>query len=343
MMATPAGTYSLAPFHPPSGIATGQHGRVLGITCIGDPSSGKEDGLPTQFIAAPLLGNTVDSFGEIWLSNGCCSVSERDGLRYSQDENILYGVVELDESDFDAQDGLPLLKATESAYLRIFHLLDALGYPHLWRVWNYFSAINAEQGELERYRQFNIGRQNAFLAAGRLSADSIPAACALGTASGALTIAFMAGRLAPLPIENPRQTSAYHYPSEYGPRSPTFSRAVIARPPGQELLFISGTASIVGHRTVHPGDPLGQTRETVANLHAVLEEANRLTLAAPYTLADLRYRVYLRHREDFPGISALLEKETAPRAQVVYVQADICRADLLVEIEAMASQSVGQC
>ena len=103
---------------------------------------------------------------------------------------------------------------------------------------------------LERYRQFNIGRQDAFLDSHRGATGNVPAASAIGLAGGPLSVAFLAGATPALAVENPRQVSAYLYPADYGPRSPTFSRAVRATLSGQEALFVSGTASIVGHRTV---------------------------------------------------------------------------------------------
>jgi enamine deaminase RidA (YjgF/YER057c/UK114 family) len=113
-------------------------------------------------------------------------------------------------------------------------------------------------------------------------------------AGGALSIAFMAGKAPAVPLENPRQVSAYNYPADYGPRSPTFSRGALGYLPGQEILFISGTASIVGHQTVHPGDVAGQCRECIANIAAVLGEANRQRRSAPFALDELVYRVYVR-------------------------------------------------
>jgi chorismate lyase / 3-hydroxybenzoate synthase len=167
----------------------------------------------------------------------------------------------------------------------------------------------------------------------------VPAACALGTEHGPLTIAFMAGRTPPTPVENPRQISAYDYPIDHGPRSPTFSRAVLAHLPGQEMMFVSGTASIVGHETVHVGDVAGQARETVANIAALLAAANDKCRSAPFALGDLRLRAYLRHAEDHARVAPILNELLG--TPVVYVRADICRPDLLVEIEAVASHSLG--
>ncbi len=151
----------------------------------------------------------------------------------------------------------------------------------------------------ERYRQFNTARRHALRASGRAVAGSVPAASALGADSESpLVIYFLAGQVAPVFVENPRQVSAYHYPQQYGPHSPAFSRAALLRQAGSLALFISGTASIVGHRSLHIGDTAAQTRETLTNIEALLGEANRLAGGAHFDLDALAYKVYVRR----PGI-----------------------------------------
>lgn len=265
-----------------------------------------------------------------------------EGIAWRRAGDILFGVIDLDEAEFAAvTDRPPLQAASEAAYDRIFRLLEAQALPHLWRVWNYMADINAETHGLERYRQFNIGRQDAFIAHHRSATGNVPAACAIGLAAGPLSIAFLAGLAPAVPVENPRQVSAYRYPAEYGPRTPLFSRAALVHPPGQEILFVSGTASIVGYQTVHHDDVAGQCREAMANIAAVVAEANRGTRSRPFALDELVYRVYVRHAADFPAIRDTLAPQIGG-ADVLYVQADICRADLLVEIEAMASHTLGK-
>jgi enamine deaminase RidA (YjgF/YER057c/UK114 family) len=234
----------------------------------------------------------------------------------------------------DETERTPLRQAAEFAYREIFGLLGALGFPYLYRVWNYMPDINGESHGIERYRQFNIGRQDGFLALRRPPVGNVPAACALGSADGPLGVCFLAGRAEPLPIENPRQASAYRYPRQYGPRPPTFSRASLARIGGQEVLFVSGTASIVGHQSRHPGDVAAQTRETLANLDAIVEEANRQAAGTRFSLEQLQCKVYARRPDDAPAIRAELDRHPGFPAQAVFLQADICRRDLLVEIEA---------
>ena len=316
--------------------------RVLGASSIGLLPADNVAGWPLQSISAPLLGRSGDSLQEIWRLDTACQSGVSEGISYRRAGPLLFGVIELAESSF-AEAVCPLQAATEEAYRRIFRLIEREGLPHLWRVWNYLAEINRESDGLERYRQFNIGRQDAFLEFSRGATGNVPAACAIGLASGPLSIAFMAGDQPALQVENPRQVSAYNYPASYGPRSPTFSRAALVYLPGQEVLFISGTASIVGHQTVHPGDVAGQCVESLANVAAVLAEANLASRGAAYQLENLAYRVYVRHAADFPVIRDLLLARLGAMAQLVYLQADICRSDLLIEIEAMATQALENC
>lgn len=296
--------------------------------------------LPVVRVNTPLLGQSENVF-ELWCAGQPVSFGQRGGVRYSFNGDLLFGVVTLLESDFAAEcagvgSASPLQRGTKQAFQDIFGLLDELDYPYILRIWNYFPAINQESYGLERYRQFNIGRQVGFAACGRSLTDNIPAACALGTVGGQLAIYFIAGRNKPIVIENPRQISAYHYPLDYGPRSPTFSRASLGRMAGQEVLFISGTASIIGHRSVHIGDVVAQTRETLVNIDAVVEAANRLSENASYDLASLSYKVYVRRTEDVGGVHSELQRILGSNVRAIYLHADICRQDLLVEIEATA-------
>lgn len=314
--------------------------RLLGGAVVGAAGSRAvsiEATFPLQHIADAVPDGGASLV--LWFSDMPCRHAARDGIRYASDGRVLYGVVEVDEAAFAAE-RFALSGATRDAYRRIFALLDREGYPHLWRTWNYLARINDEAQGLERYRQFNIGRHDAFAARGGFTAASMPAACALGAADGPLSIAFMAGRAPSLAIENPRQIAAYDYPADYGPRSPSFARAALAQLPGQELLFVSGTASIVGHETIHIGDVAAQMRESLANITVVVLEANRhspCSGAAPWRTDALAYRAYVRRAEDV-AVARHTLREVLGKVEVTYVQADVCRTELLVEVEAFGTR-----
>jgi chorismate lyase/3-hydroxybenzoate synthase len=312
---------------------------VLGVATFDSiPPSLEVKDVPVADIRTPVLGPGGE-FWEIWRTGQRLESGQRAGVRYRHGAEILFGCISVPEADVPGQRGKSgLHAATERAYLEIFATLDELAYPHLLRVWNYVPEINADTHGMERYRQFNSARRVALIACGRDLAGNVPAACALGSAPGSpLVIYFLASRKAPTLIENPRQTSAYHYPSQYGPK-PAFSRASVLQESHGAILFISGTASIVGHRTVHAGDVAAQTRETLANVEALLGEANRVVgpdFGAPrFDLETLAYKVYVRNSADLPVIQSQLRAVLGSQAQLMYLRADICRQDLLVEVEA---------
>lgn len=319
---------------------------MLGALCF---MTGAQPHLPSDLdipcLCVPMPRVDADeSVCEIWYANGAVKHGRRGDIAYRHDAEVLFGVVQFSEAHFTADpDRTSLQQATESAYRQIFDLLESLNYPYLFRFWNYIADINTHSFGLERYWQFNLGRQEAFLAHGREIIGNVPAACALGfepqSGKATLTIAFLAGRVAPRNIENPRQTSAYQYPPQYGPRSPTFSRATLVTMAGRDVLFISGTASIVGHATLHPDDVVAQTRETVTNIEAVLAEANAASRKTHFDLASLHYKVYLRHASDLDAVRAELARLVGSELHAIYLQADVCRQDLLLEIEATAGFS----
>ncbi|HYC37888.1 MAG TPA: hypothetical protein VEC19_15775 [Usitatibacter sp.] len=268
---------------------------------------------------------------EVWTGQAPVVRGSRGRTRYTVAGELLFGVLSLAESEG------PIRDRAQRAYAEIFSLIEALGHPHVLRFWNYFPRINDEEDGLERYRLFTLGRYAAFEAVDRVHPESIPAACALGTHDDALTVYFVASRHPGLRVENPRQVNAWQYPREYGPKSPTFARAVLYPATDPSTLFVSGTASIVGHRTLHAGDVAAQSRETVANLEALFGEAERIAGIGSFPLRAASFKVYVRHAEDTAIVKQELAKLLGP-ADMNFLRADICRADLLMEIEAMASR-----
>ena len=323
--------------------------NVLGVVGFARPPAiGKQ--VPKAATSTPALGTDTE-LCEVWrLADPGIGIPrgavQRGRVHYRFSDGVLFGCLSIEEREVEAlreealctdaaDDARALLRATEEAYEEIFAVLDTTQHRHLIRIWNYVPAINAAAGGEERYRLFNSARQAAFRKSGRAIMGSVPAACALGSpAQSPICIYFVAARRAPIVIENPRQTSAYHYPPKFGKHSPTFSRACISSHSQQANLFISGTASIVGHETTHPGNAAAQTRETLANINALLEEANRVAGSARYALDTLKLKVYVRHASDLSAIRGVLSREL-PAGNPLYLHADICREDLLVEIEAM--------
>lgn len=322
--------------------------NVLGI--VGFERLPAIDGAPTPIAASmtPPLGLS-SNLCEVWRVTGPAvqmvnGAAARSRVHYRFCEELLFGCITLDERVIQAGSTMSgradgnsgaLVQATGIAYREIFAVLKETQHPHLIRIWNYLPEINREANGEERYRHFNAARQLAFRDSGRAALSTVPAASALGSPAGSpISIYFLAARQLPRMIENPRQTSAYHYPPKFGRHSPMFSRACVLSETQGTNLFVSGTASIVGHETIHAGDVAAQTRETMANIAALLDEANRVVAAAHYSLDALKFKVYVRRPTDLAAIERTLAVSLRPSTSIVYLRADVCREDLLVEIEA---------
>jgi len=229
-------------------------------------------------------------------------------------------------------------EVVEAAYDRLFAVAADAGCRQLLRAWNYLPAINAGQGDAERYRRFCLGRGRALERAGYGDTE-VCAGTAIGGDEACMRIYLLCAPRPGINIENPRQVSAYRYPRQYGPRSPSFARATALAGPGEAmLLMISGTASVVGHRSLHAGDVEAQLEEVIHNLETLLlESADKLGRPglAEFDAGSL-LRVYVRHAADWPGIDKRL-RERWPDAQLAGLRGDVCRSDLLVEIEAVNS------
>lgn len=265
---------------------------------------------------------------EVWRTTRPVRTDLDGEVRLSEDGALQFGVIELTEPGTDATD----IQATaEAAYRRLVETTARRGYPHLLRVWNYLDGITAGEGDAERYRTFCVGRARG------LAFDdpgALPAATAIGRVDGARTLQvyWLAAREPGLPLENPRQLSAYRYPRQYGPQPPSFARAML--PPSGVPLLISGTAAIVGHASQHADCATTQVDETLANIEALLAAAHARQPSLPLQMgAETRLKVYVRDLDDLPRVAAHLDARLGAEVPRLVLHAAICRRELRVEID----------
>jgi chorismate lyase/3-hydroxybenzoate synthase len=265
---------------------------------------------------------------EIWQGSSPVEHGVSDNVRWSANETVLFGAIEIDEVDGDIE------SAAANAYALMSSFLTRCGFPHLLRTWNYLDAVTEGDGDQERYRRFCVGRVRGLRA---LDEAALPAATCIGRFDGVrrLQVYWLAAREPGLPLENPRQVSAFRYPRQYGPQSPSFSRALLPPPATGLPLLQSGTAAIVGHVSQHTGAVLEQLDETLVNLQSLVDAARvqRPDLTAQLGAASL-LKVYVRRAEDMPAIAARMAELPGAPAFVV-LHAEVCRAELLVEIEGL--------
>jgi chorismate lyase/3-hydroxybenzoate synthase len=284
-----------------------------------DFGTAADDASDPRHLRVPLPPLDTEAPGEHWSVDGEVSHGRAGALRWAAGGGWRFVAVEIDEAGCGGIEA-----ASERAYAVLLAHVAASPEPHLQRIWNYLGAINAGEGDGERYRLFCSGRARGLAARG---ITAYPAATAIGHhgRDGLLQVYALCATQAGEALENPRQVSAWKYPRQYGPTAPSFARAM--RLPGGALA-ISGTAAVIGHASHHAGDVNAQADEAVANLHALLERA-----ALPAFDAASPLKVYVRRRQDAGHIRAALAQHLDPAVPRILLHGDICRRELLVEID----------
>ena len=240
------------------------------------------------------------------------------------------------------------------AFGQLRGLFDNAGvrFDQIIRTWLYLGGIVDDDGPTQRYMELNRARTDFFqgttFLTGRLPqghpTEVYPASTGIGTDGRGISmsaIALVTDRpdIIAVPLENPQQTAAYDYSACYGPKSPKFSRAMALSCGDYTTIFISGTASIIDSETRHVGDAAAQTDQTLDNIAALISEENLSGHRLPGLGATLEglglVRVYIKRQEDYAQVRAVCERRLG-ELPTIYALADVCRPELLVEIEGIA-------
>ena len=226
------------------------------------------------------------------------------------------------------------------------------------RTWFYLGGIVDNDGPVQRYKELNRARTDFFRdirflngsAPAERQRGNYPASTGIGTAGRGIVLSAIAlvsdrSDIRAVPLENPRQMAAYDYAASHSPQSPKFSRAMVLSCGTYTTIFISGTASITHSQTRHPGDAVRQTEETLDNIAALIAEENLARHGLPglgTSLASLGFaRVYIKRPEDYMAVRSICEQRLG-MLPTIYAIADICRPELLVEIEGVAFSRLGR-
>jgi hypothetical protein len=267
-----------------------------------------------------------------------------DTITYRQFRNYPYTLLENRDVRFLFAGGFQSDITNESierqsaeVFRLIAGLLDAEHFPvgSIVRQWNYIEQITAVQSGSQHYQSFNNARSN-FYGTTTEWPSGYPAATGIGTNLGGVVVDLDAamfaspGACCASPVDNPLQTSAHTYSANVlqtassGKATPKFERAKSLLFGNRRLVYISGTAAIRGEDSLSGA---GLNRQ----LHTTMENIAQLTgKAKPVIL-----RVYLKNRSDFESAKRLIN-DYAPACPVSYMCADVCRDELLIEIEGIA-------
>lgn len=215
------------------------------------------------------------------------------------------------------------------------------------RQWNYIENICVCDGQNQHYQDFNDSRSHFY--AKTDWCYGYPAATGIGTEHGGVMVEFIAlygEGLINVALDNPLQTAAHKYsqgvllgaedPCFKQRSTPKFERARILGLPDKQTVYISGTAAIRGETSHIADDITEQTRITMQNIDCLISNEN-------YPLDGffegyIILRIYVKNRFQMEDARKYMTTHY-PDTTKIYICADICREELLVEIEGIASFS----
>ncbi len=260
--------------------------------------------------------------------------------RLTEDHNKYYwfGGISFDDASSE--------KAATAAFSELterMHFAN-LTFNNVVRQWNYIGHIlqtRTENGNLKQnYQEFNEVRKQ-FYELDKLT--QYPAATGIGTNSENVSIEIFASNVPSIAIHSPKQTD----PAAYGQTvlvgnenrkktAPLFERARLLQSSTSATLYVSGTASIAGQETLDIDNTEKQTLNTIAMIEDLASIENIRKQVPDFAFANCKYsrvRVYVKNENDFQLIENICKKHYGD-APLMIVQADVCRDNLLVEIEA---------
>ncbi len=211
---------------------------------------------------------------------------------------------------------------------------------HPIRFWNFVPQIHRRLAcGMDRYEVFNAGRFAAYAHwyGGAEFGDRMIAASAVDPRQASFVVSVLASTHPGRGFENPRQQAAYQYSRRYGPMPPCFARATLLNGTSPDAirhaLLIAGTASVLGEDTVHVQDLDAQLDETIANLNEVAKIAAQ-TSDGHGLYRELR--IYLVDATQAERVAQRFAAAFPTLEWIEWMPADLCRSDLLIEVEGFA-------
>ena len=294
---------------------------------------------------APASGAVIAL--ELWAMSGDLLIMNRstvefDGMRWFSDQG-------------DRKNGIGAYERSRFSFSFLGTKLKQNNFrlDQVLRTWIYQGHLVLPEGETQRYKELNRARTD-FFGSTQFLKDYLPenykgtvypASTGIGADDFDVVISAVAldtkrKDVIVVPLENPNQTSAFDYGTVYSPQSPKFSRAMAVAVDDTCLIFVSGTASITDSESRHIEDPAKQTEQTLDNIAALIDGENldRHGISGIACGLDnlVCVRVYVKRPSEVALIQKVCKQRLPPEIPILYTIADVCRPELLVEIEGVA-------
>lgn len=267
---------------------------------------------------------------------------EDDQITYHHYQGIPYVVLENSAGRFLFAGGFQgdvLHFSIEAQSIESFRLLGEVmrkeGFPlnHIIRQWNYIERITAFDGSDQHYQAFNNIRSEFY--SKTEWTNGYPAATGIGANVGGILIdvdaaTFKSPDAFATPIDNKLQVAAHSYSkavlgtAHQKKTTPKFERAKSITIGDRTLIYISGTAAIRGEESLIGVGIERQLCVTMENIEELIGDAQLKIL-----------RVYLKCKSDYEVAMRLMDSYGLD-IPISYMWADVCRDELLIEIEGIA-------
>ena len=224
--------------------------------------------------------------------------------------------------------------------------LENMDFSHVFRQWNYIESITDTITGSQRYQIFNDVRTLFYNESDFI--NGYPAATGIGTTAGGVVIDFLAATNKNVwPVKNPQQVDAHKYsgevlgnnklPDKFIKSSPKFERAKAIALDDSIIIYVSGTAAIKGQKSVTQNDAYYQTLVTIDNIEQLTGIENLIAHNIPVSsfsvVEPVSFRIYAKTPADLQKVQTAFKSKFGKMKNVQYLIADICRPELLVEIE----------
>lgn len=281
-------------------------------------------------------------------------VSTKGGVRYFVVENT-EGKRLFTEGILPSSLDLPILEQSNEVLEKLGEVLELeeMDINTIVRQWNYIERItHVPEGGNQHYQDFNDARSH-FYAQTRWD-NGYPAATGIGTSHGGIMVEvdavhFVLPQCLAIGLDNGLQVAAHDYSQEVligvadkvfqHKTTPKFERAkVLAGVDSGLQIYISGTAAIRGELSLTGVGIAQQTVTTLENIEYLISCRNlgRHRVHAEKTPEIQIFRVYLKSEELLEPARRIIDGRY-PLVKALYVLTDVCRDELLIEIEGVAT------
>jgi enamine deaminase RidA (YjgF/YER057c/UK114 family) len=278
---------------------------------------------------------------------------------YKQKEDLPYIVVQTDEMKalfvggaMSSEPGAGIQKQSDTIFSALEEIFEWEKMPvsSIVRQWNYIESITRIEDNSQNYQEFNDARSRFY----RKTKwhDGFPAATGIGIGCGGVIVDLDAiytngSDIKIVSLNNTLQVPAHDYSksvlvaAEDEPdrpvTTPKFERGKLVSSGTEGVIYISGTAAIRGEKSFSYEGIEEQTRITLGNIeHLISEETLVNSGAGHFANVEISsLRIYLKEESFFEPCKKIVD-ENYPGVPAVYLKADICREELLVEIEGIA-------